>query len=304
MSPGRRFLRDLLVLAVPVALLLGWAELRLRGRPTLLRLRRERLERMAPAVEVVVLGSSHEMRGIDDTRLSRPAFNLAGASQSIWYSAQILRRYLDRLPRLRHVVLGVSYHSIEGQLVSGQDFGLRVLYYETFRVPPPDGFRLTEALNLSLVHRLGIERARETLRKPVPTPEQLASAESVTPVPQEQFDTRADERVSFHHGRMDPAWIEPNVKEIEDLAAELARRGIRLTLLTCPVSDPYLSHGDPVRLERMKRVMEELAARHGLKWFDYRKDPRFGRTDFVDLDHLNREAGARFTAIVDAEVLP
>lgn len=304
MSSGRRFARDLLVLFLPVAALLGVAEADLRGRPTLLRLRRQKLEALAPSLEAIVLGSSHELAAIDETRLGRPACNLAGASQSIWYSVRMLQPYLDRLARLRYVLLGVSYRGLEYQLAAGRDRGLRLLYYETFRIPPHDGFRLSEVLDLSLIHRLGIEQARRTLGERAATPQELTAKEVVAAIPQDEFDARAEGRVREHDDSMDRAWLEPNLDLIDGLAIDLARRGIELRILSCPVSDAYGARRDSARLARMREALKGLCARHGLAWHDYQDDARFSRADFTDLDHLRRDSAIRFTGIVEAEVLP
>src|SRR3954470_14171215 len=68
---------------------------------------------MAPRAEMIVLGSSYSLHGIDPDVFGVPTVNLANTSQDFYYNAKIVDRCIADLgARPRAVLLEVAYVSL------------------------------------------------------------------------------------------------------------------------------------------------------------------------------------------------
>jgi hypothetical protein len=65
----------------------------------------------------------------------------------------------------------------------------------------------------------------------------------------------------------------------------------------------YRQAMDRARWGEHQQVIRELARRYGVRYTDFLEDGRFERADFYNDDHLNEDGAAKFTKILDAEVL-
>ena len=116
----KRFILQLLALGLPIPLFLGaYGHQLSRVHPDEYSSKKALLERQAGNLEVLAMGSSHGYYGILADCLGRPAFNLAAVSQSHYYDRALLEKYLGQLPRLKLVILPISYFSLGYQLDDG-----------------------------------------------------------------------------------------------------------------------------------------------------------------------------------------
>lgn len=53
----------------------------------------------------------------------------------------------------------------------------------------------------------------------------------------------------------------------------------------------------------MQNEIRALTERHGLEYYNYLKDERFGVEDFQDGDHLNTKGAEKFSLILKDEVI-
>lgn len=67
-------------------------------------------------VQVLVLGSSHGVTGIDPNSFSKNTFNIANYAQTLDLDYEILNKYQDELGALEYVIVPLSYHSLWSKL--------------------------------------------------------------------------------------------------------------------------------------------------------------------------------------------
>jgi len=79
-------------------------------------LKKEQLESKLDLIEVLVLGSSQAARGIDPFCFTMKGYNVANISQSLYYDTRITLTYLDKMPKLKYVIINISYFSLGYQL--------------------------------------------------------------------------------------------------------------------------------------------------------------------------------------------
>ncbi len=312
----RRLLRKLLLLGLPIGMFLVWFETVRGNRETnLFVVKRNLLAIAAPRVEVICLGSSHEHEGIAPLLVHSNAFNLSAVSQSLYYDCALVEKYAPTLPRLRLVVLPVSYFSMESELDRSQE-NWRAYYYRHFHGLRHRDWRLeTRLRNWSswfLYGRdFGIAGLRGTLPPVIRSDYDAGGGRVDTrpldarpphPTP-DHVQTSAVTAFSRHQGVMDPSLLDANQARLHSLLSFLRARGVQATFITLPVSNGYRTREHVDAQARTAQVLSELKRDFGADWHDFSADPRFVEDDFWDADHLNFTGAAKFSRILGVEVV-
>jgi hypothetical protein len=300
----------LALLALPILVALTALEYRVRRVPTSLSVKRALIEEHQRNVEVVILGDSHALNGIDPSAFGRPAINLANGAQSIYYDVRILSPYLDRLPALRLVVLQLSYFSLRYRMSESPE-AWRMFYYEqSFGIPyeadAPSGF---DPRRWSFLLALGNEHVRALLLSGFRNelgddargwgPLQRPSAGSEVVID----DDTGRARVLQHDATTRAENLACNLRDLQDLIRRLRGRDVEVVLLTSPVDRYYAAHMNPVIYQELVRQTTVLSSGTGAVFHDYMTDPRFSLDDFINDDHLNVVGARKFSEILCREVV-
>jgi hypothetical protein len=308
----------LTMLCFVVPPLLVWAGLECWAvrMPTSHSIKRENLQRLAPAIDTLIIGSSSAYWDISPQLLAGSAFNLANVAQSFYYDDQLLTAALPRLPRLHRVILSVTYLSLFFQLQDSDEEDRQYYYYQEWHIAPP---RLRERLDIRMWSRVA-------LRTPEATVESFASALRREPrgVPgPPPVDPPVDERgwcprdpgdpkdlealaveakLKYHHRLMHLSDQSANLGYLRHMIDLLGARDIELILVTPPVWRTYSSRIDPGYWNHTQAAMAELARMPNVRYFSFLTAPQFRAEDFLDADHLNRQGAVRFTALLEAAI--
>lgn len=119
----------LFVFLFPILLVWGAVEFFYRAVPNNYTLKYNYMESHAGEVEVLLLGNSHSLFGLNPDYFSRKAFNLANISQTVYFDELLFNRYIDRMPNLKQVVFCIEYSSLSHQDDTNEDT-FRKYYYE------------------------------------------------------------------------------------------------------------------------------------------------------------------------------
>ncbi len=306
-SEERRFSRFLVTLAI-LALVHIVLDAYLFYRPSDYA-EKANLLRSSTPVEILILGSSHSLFGIRPDKLKERAINLANVSQSLSLDEQIMRIFLRKHPELRLVVVPVSYFSLDYCLSRGTEEWRDCLYFRFLGVHERSFVEICkDARYWSLPVFYGSGRLRKILSgdaREIRMPS-LDSFGWCHPKP-EYFGIISQEaaraRVKGHQGLMF-ADLEPKNKQIlVRLIDACLHQKVKVLLITLPVFETYLAQTDPNTLKHMRSVLQQFGNLPGVKYVDYLADPRFGRSDFADNDHLNENGAAEFSSLLDQEVI-
>lgn len=305
----KRLIYKLLLFLLPLALLVGFMEKGLAGIPNSYSVKKKNFERDAADIELLILGSSHAYFDIDPDLLSCKAFNMANASQSIYYDAGIVRRYLPEMKHLRMALFTLSYFSFGFQLAESRE-DWRCFYYERYYDIPREEKRQRDFLELrkySLMALYGGKESFNYMRKGF----RVNLAEHVRPngwyastIPLGPINAETGrKRVQSYHADMHMDNYPRNYQRLDDLFRTLRQRGIEPVIITPPVYETCFECLDPAGVRKMEEAINSLCAGHKVRYFNYLKDGRFVLADFSDNDHLNPQGAAKFTRILDADVL-
>jgi hypothetical protein len=303
-----RFLCKSLLFLLPLLTLFGYAEVRLRRVPNNYRNKRAFLERQLDSVEVLVLGSSHAYNGVDPNCLSLRTYNLADDFQSLYYDTRLIRKYLDRMPRLQLVLVEINHFSLWYQLANSWEPWRDYYYYHFW--------------DIRYRHRAWFDPKAASYVALYPWSVTLDYAKrnfNVNPVrdapptgfawgPKDTFTITASlsdsgGRAQLHNALISASHLSENIADLDTMLDELSRRHIRVAFVTLPVFDSYSRYISRAILLRNAQVIDSLCSKYGCLRADYLFDRRFLVGDFSDVDHLNFRGAQKFSRILSQDVL-
>ncbi len=302
----RFFVRGFLF-ALPVALALMYTEARLRAIPNSYNTKRVYLERQLDSIEVLALGSSQTYDGINPSFFTERGFNLGVIGQPLFYDIRLARKYMDRMPRLKCVIVALSYFSF-GYNLEDTGEAWRDYYYYHFWGIKADDIKWYDSRVVSFI---ALYTPKTVLRFAA---HGFAVNEAMTMQPNGWnrtdttghgviTDSLGHERVKIHDILNKRSRIDGNFRDLEAFLAELRSKGIVTVIVTPPVYSTYSKFTDPAAIALSRRLIDSLCASEGCTYFDFSTDKRFVISDFQDNDHLNMTGASKFSRILESEVL-
>jgi hypothetical protein len=309
-----KLLRRSLLLAAPFAVFLVAFDWRFSHlNPSHYSAKRHLLESQASRTEVLVMGPSHALVGIEPAALGRPAFNLAGNSQSLYYDLLLIRKYRAALKSLKVVVLVISPMSLDYELDEGPE-KWRCYYYKYFYdLPHRDWHMRYSARNFSAWFLCGSEISRASVLfgtcsnalteyDPWGGWTNRPRGEALGLVSAEDLSRAAESAVKRHLACMRPENRARNLSRLESLVYSLRSDGIQVLLVSLPVTRFYRERLPSETYRVMQETLADFTIRHQVTYKNHLFDDRFNDSDFQDGDHLNSRGAARFSELLAAEI--
>jgi hypothetical protein len=311
----RTLIAKLVLLALPLVVVLGYFEYRLSFLNTNYFYKRIALESEIRKIEVLVDGSSNTFYGVNPDQFSRRGFNLAFPGHGMFYDAKMIRKFSERMPALRMVVLTVNFFTL-GTADAEFTQGWRAYFdRQYFGLPTNGGEGVIGALkfwfepsNFSKIALFGgsiATQAQQDFKAPVDivaSPSGWFDAGTVSVDPSLRLGPEAAKGHSS--GTSEKNYV-PNLKYWDELIDDLKRRKIAVVIVQLPTDVSYHESLDPKKVRTMRKTLEEFAKRHGIGYVDYTSDPRFSSRDFSWelVDHMNATGANKFGRILDEEVI-
>lgn len=295
--------------AMVVALLLA-AEAVVRHHPNSYKYKDAWMTRNGGRVSTLVLGGSHSYYGVDASLLGDSAFNLANVSQHPEYDYFVLRRYGDRCPRLRRVIVVVDAVNIFDPPIEQLD-GDRAratayrLYMDCDKHSRCSRYGM-ELFNLREFNRKLLPSLRHLLRGDAQADcdtlgrfNRHDSSRAVSVAELERTALKAAERhrcTDYRHVAYNCAWL-------DSIGDYCRRRGIDIVVLTPPAYSTYRKHIPQRQRDTMRAVAAKFARSYHARRVDlFDADSTFTAECYLDADHLNREGASRLSNLLVSKV--
>jgi hypothetical protein len=299
----RRFVIRGLLFTLPIILVLGYVEFRLRAIPNSYNLKRVFLEKQLDSIEVLALGSSQTYNGINPAFFALPGFNLGDVGQTIFYDVRLAEKYIDRMPHLRCVVIALSYFSFGYDLDRTGEAWREYYYYRFWNVRAGD-IRWYDSRCVSFI---ALYTPKTVLRfalhgfavNEAPGMQYNGWNRLETTEYESISDSLGRERVRIHDIVYDPSCVDGNFRSLVAFLENLRSRGIAVVLTTPPVYSTYAKFMNPKTVAENRRYIDSLCVLFGCRYFDFSTDKRFAITDFNDNDHLNFTGAEKFSKILN-----
>jgi hypothetical protein len=300
----KKFILKFLIFILPWSAFLFFVEKKLGTIPNSYNTKRKQLETQLDSIQVLVLGSSESLYGINPSFFDVKGYNLSNISQSIFYNTHITLKYIDKMYALKYVLIEIGDFSLNTQLIDGIE-AWRDYYYAQFwgiRYPeiPITDFKLYSKIILytpSYSRELLLSGTTYSLVKDYKLNGWAFNDTSNNAI------TDSATTVTFErHTKPFPKRVIENYKTLELLITELEKRNIIPVIYTPPVYSTYYNRANPQRDSTTKTVLG-LCLKYHLKYYDYFKDDRFHRIDFKDCDHLDFIGAEKFSKILNNDIL-
>jgi hypothetical protein len=303
----KKFLVKAVWFSTPLLLFLAYMEFKLGGVQNNYNFKKTCLENRLDSVEVLILGSSQAMYGINPEFFSTKAFNLSNASQSLYYDTRLALRYYERMPSLTHVIITVSYFSFDYQVIDGPE-EWRDFYYSQFwniKYPEVSNYDIRNYSRIALYRPDSsflylLQGFDVSLVRCSPNGDlEMDTADNYLNI----SDSLGYERVRLHTTYSRKKHFNDNVSDLEFLVAQLKKRKIKPVIVTPPVFSTYYKFVDNAKVKENQEAISMICLKYNLEHHDYFKDSRFVQEDFFDNDHLNFVGAEKFSRILDKEIV-
>jgi len=304
----KNFLYRIFLFSIPVIVLAIGCEIYVRNLSTTYKQKKEQFTACADSVEVLILGSSHAMDGVEPTQFSLYAYNLAFAGQSIYFDRKMVEKYLPDLPRLKYVVLMFDYISLYYDHDAPRDFFYkyyfdinyknRTFYKETFS---QFFFVYTPEQTISMLIN-NLKNIRNNNRKDTLIKGWLNTTGS------------DDERVlAVERAKLRANGFNNTVKtwdggdsvlnDLEALINLLQSKNITPILVNYPNYSIIRGFMDASVIEKNRNAGNSLSQKYQIPYLDYFDDDSFTVSDFFNSDHLNAKGAAKLSKKINEVIM-
>lgn len=266
----------------------------------------------APRLECLVTGMSHAYYGVAPEELGCESMNLANNSQSLSLDCALVRKALEKCPKLKLVFMDISYHSLRYSMFSDPGEPWRDCYaYLYYGVSEGTWWqRICDIRYFVPAFLFGTQKCQKIVRS-------RFKDTSVTGIDETTWCTKrgwvivsgehkftdeiAKDRVNLHNRQMREEFREKNLKLLDQLLADCNKRGVKVVLFTPPAWETYRKHMKPEIWQAAQGDIAALCEKHGCAYANYLSDSRFQQKDFVDEDHLMYEGAQKFSKILKTD---
>ncbi|KAA5825599.1 hypothetical protein FPF71_06740 [Algibacter amylolyticus] len=108
----KQFIKGLFFFIFPILALFIILEILVRDSNSLYKEKWKEYTAKADSIEILVLGNSHAMNGIDPREFDLFTYNMAFGSQTIYFDKAITLKQIKKMPNLKYVLVSIDYHSL------------------------------------------------------------------------------------------------------------------------------------------------------------------------------------------------
>lgn len=292
------------IILVFILALTIYCEKKLSELPTTYSLKKENLEKYLDSIEVLILGSSETLYAINPEYLSLFSYNLADQSQSLFYDKELSMKYIDRIPKLKYVIISITYFSLWYELYNSIENWRDYFYYRIWQIPT-NNIRFMNSNTLSFITLFGIEFTQQALLRNFHI---STGTENLEPngwyknterLNSENADTSSISELFRQNSAMADSVFPNQIIYLKTLLDAIRSRNANPIFISTPVHNSYLKRIDAAKKEINMRLIEELCRKYKCRYFDFSNDDRFVSGDFADTDHLNEIGSEKFTRIIN-----
>jgi hypothetical protein len=282
-----KFIKRLILFVLPIVLFMVFAEILFRHIPNQYSYNANYLEAHGNEIEILILGNSHSLFGIDADEFSRKAFNAAHVSQTLDLDYAILQKYSDKLSNLKTVIIPISYFSLFEKLL---EFGVEKWrakdYYIYYSLNVPVSFEN----RFEIFSKGNDQKLKDYI---------LGEAYR----PQADLYKSGKTAAKRHTIEKDTAqMIFPEMRSyMESVIKFCQKKNCQVILLTMPAWHTYRENMDAWQWQKTLETAQALEKQYeNVRYFNFIFDSQFIANDFGDADHLNPQGARKISKILDS----
>ncbi len=296
----KKFSKQVCVFIVPLIVLGAILELSLRQIPNDYEFKNSQLDLQKESVKTLMIGSSHIMYGLNSDYFEENSYNLGHVSQTIDMDYYLLEKYIKILPKLKTVVMRLSYTTLHEQLKTGPE-AWRLKNYNLYY-----GLNFSNALKykseiLSVKLKNNLSRLKDYYfnNEKMITVEQSGWAyfdqdQADIPIHLLGFDA------AKRHTIKDDALVSENLEFLNKIVKLCNKEGVKVLLVTLPAHQSYIDNLEQHQLDIVTSAGKRMNETYdNCDYLNLLNDDNFKDEDFYDADHLNRDGAKKLSILVD-----
>lgn len=305
----KSFLKKILVFSVIVMVIFVAYELLLLLVPNEFSYKKGYIEKHKNELRILVLGNSHFADCIDCSLLGDGSFNAAQPGRSVYYDLQLLKEYIDQMPKLECVVMPYSYdYQYWGHLheekhdAKFNTYRCMYLKYMGYTYMDGEWWHWSEILNSNYDH---CGRLFGALYKPLTD---LTMCDSLGIELDASYYTRGDDWMTKQLPETTPLSdsteqylnYKDNVKIYSEIVTLARDHNTRLIFVAMPIYKTARERVSQHQINEMNAFISMLKRINpDIEFYNFIDDPRFVEQDYYNSIHLNNTYGARkFTPLL------
>lgn len=269
--------------------------------------KRKCLENQLDSIQVLVLGTSQAYFGINPDYFSLKTFNLSEFNQSLYYDNKITLKYLDMMPKLKYVIINISYFSFGQQLIEGTESWRDYYYSQFWNVDYPTIDKLDARYYSKIflyIPNVSLKYLTQGFHVDLGLPKFNGYCWADTCNSTVINDSTGKIRVKIHNAYYKGRdRYSEHINEINQLISSLKKRNITPILITPPVYKSYYENADKNIINKNTTTIRNICTKLNCNYYNYFTDSRFIKVDFKDDDHLDFLGAEKLSKILNKEVL-
>lgn len=250
--------------------------------------------------QVLILGNSHALYGLNPAFFNREAYNLANISQTLFFDEMLLKGHIDSLKNLKAIILPIEYSSLT-QPDSHPELQWRKYFYAAQMHVPDSSIAWYDPkkYSLALVPRfsISIKSAKKYFAG-----EKLYECDEHGWAPLngggEANNPETAKAVVQKHEKGSTGY-DLNLGRVKNIIAQCRKRGVTVFLVSLPVTPFYAAEANLQRVAIIAKLCTQLADGRGVFYKSYFNDPYFSGEDFYDIDHLNTAGAEKCSKLIN-----
>jgi hypothetical protein len=299
------FILKLIYFFSPIIVILIIIELGLSSANNSYTEKKKYFEKQLGDIQILVMGSSHSLFGINPEYFDELGFNLSNVSQSLFYDKELIFKYIDHLPKLKMIIIPISYFSLYYSLNDKNAESWRAFFYYQFWGIKID-YKQFSFKKYSKIALYGIkESLKITLKLFNNKLDYSIMKNGFQPMNSQDsncFDIKSiKNRISFYNSLIDEDNLFENKKHLEDLLS-IIKENIQIYFITLPVYKKHYELLNKKILKNNEFILKSLCKQQRCKYLNYLCDERFSLEDFRDADHLNLNGAKKISKILNLDI--
>ncbi len=311
----KKFILKTIFFLLPILVLAVIMEVALRAIPNDYKQKRNYMDSHSDEIEVLVLGSSHSLYGINPKYFSQKTYNMAYVSQSLDLDYKILEKYHNRFKNLKTIIVDISYFSLYATLETGPEPWRAKNYNIYYGIPTSKATNNFEVLTNKLDINYGRMKSYYTKKikndkafidstfttkmydgwislKPAKTTDDLEET-GVAAAKRHTYDITERSRVEIHD-------------ELTNVLGKIVdwskQKNVKVVFVTTPTYKTYYSRINADQWDNTHKIIEDICQKNSnCRYINLLKNEGnlFTEKDFSDADHLSETGAEKMSKLIN-----
>lgn len=298
----RKFIISFSFFAFPILIIFVAGEILLRNIPNDYTTKRNYLEKNAPGIRVLCLGSSHAYYDVNPARFTESCYNAAYVSQTIEYDYKIYQKYNKQLSSLKWIILPISYFTLFSEMENSSE-SWRIKDYSIYSDLNGKASKYFHYEMLSYNLSINLKRINDyyIYKSSGITCSDLGFGIEHALEKNRNLDSTGYAAASRHTKSMKRSYFVFNEETLEKLITLAKKNGTFVLLYTPPAWHSYTDNIDKRFLKITMDSVGNLCRKYSnVSYQNYLTDNNFGSDDFLDADHLNGFGARKLSLRLDS----